>query len=153
MSTFVASSVSVVFTSSETFGNALSAKRFVISCVVSTQSRIRTGMPQSPGSGNAEARRVMVRTFSRPRPNVQLAILDWLDNKINSIFAVPALCQPKCFIPLDIWKAGDRNDNLIETTHADVNREGYSCSLVSGVEKGRRYDLMKSAGLRVCLHS
>ncbi|KAF8991724.1 hypothetical protein BDZ89DRAFT_1173203 [Hymenopellis radicata] len=73
---------------------------------------------------------------------------DWLNNKINSKFAFQGICQEKSFIPLDIWMAGDFNDNIVETSHSNVNFEGRSCTLVGGMEKGRRFDAMQVKALK-----
>lgn len=43
-------------------------------------------------------------------------------------------------MPEDVWKARDRTGNLIETAHADVNREGINCTLVGRILKGEFYD-------------
>lgn len=68
---------------------------------------------------------------------------------MNSKFAFQGLCWEKSHIPLVIWKAGEANSNLIESVHADVNREGVSCTLVGGVKKGRVFDSTKMKTLRV----
>ncbi|KAI0041139.1 hypothetical protein FA95DRAFT_1473123, partial [Auriscalpium vulgare] len=67
----------------------------------------------------------------------------WLQDKIRSRFAFPGMCWKQSFIPLDIWRAGDRNSNLIEAAHADVNWEGTGCTLVSGVGHAHRFDSFK----------
>lgn len=59
------------------------------------------------------------------------------------------MCWEKSFIPLAVWQSGERNDNLIESSHFDVNQDGRRCSLVAGIEKGRRFDLMKLRSLKV----
>ena len=58
------------------------------------------------------------------------------------------MCWEKSFIPLIIWRSGDANSNLIESVHADVNREGISCTLVGGIIKGKAFDLMKLRTLK-----
>jgi hypothetical protein len=50
---------------------------------------------------------------------------------------------------LEVWKAGDSTSNLIESVHADVNREGVGCTLVGGVKKGQAFDVMKMTSLKV----
>lgn len=50
---------------------------------------------------------------------------------------------------MTIWKAGDSNSNLIESVHADVNREGVRCTLLGGVKKGEAFDAMKMRTLEV----
>jgi hypothetical protein len=44
---------------------------------------------------------------------------------------------------------GDSNSNLIESVHADVNREGVRCTLLGGVKKGEDFDAMKMRTLEV----
>ncbi|KAF8076821.1 hypothetical protein FPV67DRAFT_1715254 [Lyophyllum atratum] len=68
---------------------------------------------------------------------------DWVQDKITSKFAFQGLCWEKSYIPLSIWKAGEANSNLIESVHADVNREGVSCTLVGGVSRGKDFDNLK----------
>ncbi|KAI0038238.1 hypothetical protein FA95DRAFT_1505941, partial [Auriscalpium vulgare] len=72
----------------------------------------------------------------------------WLQDKVRSHFAFPGMCWKKSHIPLDVWRAGDRNSNLIEAAHADVNREGTGCTLVSGVGHAHRFDSFKLKTLR-----
>ncbi|KAK7024601.1 hypothetical protein VNI00_016162 [Paramarasmius palmivorus] len=71
----------------------------------------------------------------------------WLENKIQSKFALEAICWEKSKIPEYIWCAGDSNDNVVEGAHSDVNLEGKGCTLVGGIEKGRAYDARKQADL------
>ncbi|KAF8200102.1 hypothetical protein BJ912DRAFT_898089 [Pholiota molesta] len=82
---------------------------------------------------------------------------DWLADKIRAKFALPGVCWEKSLIPLQIWKAGDSTTNIIECVHADVNREGISCTLCGGIEKGRFFDNLKLKTLLACflesLHS
>ncbi|PPQ81257.1 hypothetical protein CVT24_012240 [Panaeolus cyanescens] len=75
-------------------------------------------------------------------------VLDWVQDKIRSKFALPAICWEKSFIPIDIWNAGDSTSNLIESVHADVNREGTGCTLVGGLCKGQSFDTMKLKALQ-----
>ncbi|KAJ7667366.1 hypothetical protein B0H17DRAFT_1184191 [Mycena rosella] len=63
--------------------------------------------------------------------------------------AAQAMCWEKSFMPEDVWKAGDRTSNLIETAHADINREGVHCTLVGGILKGEFYDNFKMKTLKV----
>ncbi|KAK7038761.1 hypothetical protein VNI00_010646 [Paramarasmius palmivorus] len=74
--------------------------------------------------------------------------IDWLENKIQSQFALEAICWQKSKIPLYVWRAGDSHDNLVEASHANVNLEGKSCTLVGGIESGRRFDVNRMALLR-----
>jgi hypothetical protein len=50
---------------------------------------------------------------------------------------------------MEIWNAGDSTSNVIESVHADVNREGVGCTLVGAVKKGQAFDTMKMRGLKV----
>ncbi|KAF9026394.1 hypothetical protein BDZ89DRAFT_1134819 [Hymenopellis radicata] len=68
---------------------------------------------------------------------------DWVFDKENSQYVFQAMCWEKSKIPLDVWRSGERDDNLIESSHFDVNQDGRYCSLVSGIEKGRRFDMLK----------
>ena len=61
------------------------------------------------------------------------------------------MCWEKSYIPLSIWRAGESNSNLIESVHADVNREGVRCTLIGGVKKGQAFDAMKMRTLKVCI--
>ncbi|KAJ3834076.1 hypothetical protein F5878DRAFT_697457 [Lentinula raphanica] len=73
---------------------------------------------------------------------------DWVDDKESCKFAFPAMCWSKSFIPLDIWRARDRESNIVEVAHADVNLEGTKCTLLGGLYKGRHFDLMKQRFLQ-----
>ncbi|KIJ47690.1 hypothetical protein M422DRAFT_248695 [Sphaerobolus stellatus SS14] len=83
--------------------------------------------------------------------------IDWVQNKIVCKFAWPGICWKFSFIPLDIWQVGDRHTNLIETLHADVNREGKFCTALSALIRSLRFDKQKlkamtnheKAGIRV----
>jgi hypothetical protein len=59
------------------------------------------------------------------------------------------MCWARSKIPLEVWRAGDANSNLIESVHADVNREGKSCTLVGGVTKGQYFDAVKMKTIQV----
>ncbi|KAJ6585422.1 hypothetical protein B0H19DRAFT_927021 [Mycena capillaripes] len=74
---------------------------------------------------------------------------DWVRDKERSHFAFEGMCWAKSFIPKDVWMAGERTSNLIETAHADVNREGVHCTLVGGVMKGEFYDALQMKTLKV----
>ncbi|KAF9023743.1 hypothetical protein BDZ89DRAFT_955368 [Hymenopellis radicata] len=78
-----------------------------------------------------------------------IVALDWVFNKQASGFAFEAMCWEKSKIPLEVWLSGDRDDNLIESSHFDVNQDGRHCSLVAGLEKGRRFDSMKMQSIKV----
>jgi hypothetical protein len=60
------------------------------------------------------------------------------------------MCWEKSFIPLDIWKAGDANTNIVESVHSDINREGVRCTLLGGIMKAEIYDWNKMEALKVC---
>lgn len=76
-------------------------------------------------------------------------VQDWVQDKIRSKFAFEGLCWEKSHIPEDVWRAGASNSNLIESVHADVNREGVRCTLLGGVKKGQAFDAMKMKTLEV----
>jgi hypothetical protein len=63
------------------------------------------------------------------------------------------MCWAKSFIPKLVWQAGDSNSNLVESTHADVNREGVACTLVGGLEKGHAFDTLKMKTIQVSTYS
>ncbi|KAJ6453265.1 hypothetical protein DFH09DRAFT_964017 [Mycena vulgaris] len=71
------------------------------------------------------------------------AAANWVADKIRSKFAFPAMCWEKSFIPKSIWQVGDNTSNIIESVHADADREGVSCTLVGGVKKGLHLDSLK----------
>jgi hypothetical protein len=79
------------------------------------------------------------------------SLSDWIQDKLSSKFAFPALCWEKSLIPIEIWNAGDSTSNLIESVHADVNREEVGCTLVGAVKKGQAFDMMKMKDLKVVL--
>jgi hypothetical protein len=74
---------------------------------------------------------------------------DWVKDKERSKFAFQALCWEKSFIPELVWRAGEANTNLIESVHANVNREGVQCSLVGGIKKGQAFDALKMKTIEV----
>ncbi|KAK7015447.1 hypothetical protein R3P38DRAFT_3321667 [Favolaschia claudopus] len=86
--------------------------------------------------------------------------VDWISDKVTARFILPGICWEKSHIPLAIWQAGERNSNLIETVHRDVNREGVHCTLLGGIIKGQRFDSLKMktlnqyevAGIRPSYH-
>ncbi|KAK1230498.1 hypothetical protein PQX77_006426 [Marasmius sp. AFHP31] len=84
------------------------------------------------------------------RGSLSLAILkgkfirtDWLGDKLSSKFAFPALCWERSFIPSEIWRATDGTSNIIESLHQDALIDGGHCSLVGGVLKAKKYDLLQ----------
>src|SRR5882757_4861324 len=100
-----------------------------------------------------EAKRVPVRNghiLSRLLMLLIPFLLDWVRDKERTKFAFEGMCWAKSHIPLVVWKAGESNSNLVESVHADVNREGISCTLVGGVMKGQRFDILKEKTLQVC---
>ncbi|KAJ6506213.1 hypothetical protein C8R47DRAFT_1241345 [Mycena vitilis] len=68
---------------------------------------------------------------------------DWVNDKESSQFFFPGICWERSHIPLDIWNAGDSNSNLIESVHADVNRDGVHCTLLGGLQKGQKFDALR----------
>ncbi|PPQ84978.1 hypothetical protein CVT25_010531 [Psilocybe cyanescens] len=78
----------------------------------------------------------------------QKAVIDWVNDKVRSKFAFEAMCWEKSHIPKMIWKAGDKDSNLAEEAHADINREGIHCTLVGGVKKGQAFDNLKITTLQ-----
>ncbi|KAJ7222651.1 hypothetical protein C8J57DRAFT_1094515 [Mycena rebaudengoi] len=71
----------------------------------------------------------------------------WVNDKINSKFIFPAICQERSRIPQAIWRAAEENDNLVEQVHGDVNHEGTQRTLVGGVITGQAYDSMRMKSL------
>jgi len=61
------------------------------------------------------------------------------------------MCWAKSKIMLDVWKSGESNSNLIEMAHADMNREGISCTLLGGFMKGQFFDMSKNKSILVSL--
>lgn len=78
-------------------------------------------------------------------------IQDWVQDKVSSCFAFPALCQEKSFIPLEVWQAADETTNVIESGHLDSIRDGKDLSLVGGVLQAKNYDLEKLEVYKVSL--
>ncbi|KAF9026651.1 hypothetical protein BDZ89DRAFT_1039926 [Hymenopellis radicata] len=74
--------------------------------------------------------------------------IDWINNKVYSYFAFEGLCQMKSKIPRDIWRAGVRNTNLVESCHFQAYGEGKKCTVVGAIRKGQRYDAMRMGTLR-----
>ncbi|KZP03615.1 hypothetical protein FIBSPDRAFT_768689, partial [Athelia psychrophila] len=72
---------------------------------------------------------------------------DWVQDKICCKFAFPGICWERSFIPRPIWQVANSTTNVLESLHADVNREGKFCSLVGGVKKGQFFDDMKLRSL------
>ncbi|GLB33432.1 hypothetical protein LshimejAT787_0103900 [Lyophyllum shimeji] len=68
--------------------------------------------------------------------------IDWVQNKVASKFAFEAICWERSYIPKAVWVSGDSNTNLVESVHADVNREGVGFSLVGAVKAGQRFDAL-----------
>ncbi|KAH6890214.1 hypothetical protein BKA70DRAFT_1442199 [Coprinopsis sp. MPI-PUGE-AT-0042] len=88
------------------------------------------------------------QTVAEIRSEGRKAGRDWMDDKIRSKFALPALCWERSFFPLLIWQLGEDTTNLIESLHFDVNQEGVGCSLIGGVLKGYRFDILKEKMLK-----
>ncbi|KAF9510592.1 hypothetical protein BS47DRAFT_53357 [Hydnum rufescens UP504] len=64
----------------------------------------------------------------------------WLDDKTRRKFVWAAICKARNFIPIDIWEAGDRHDNVGEGLHNRMNLTGTSRTLVGGIETALTYD-------------
>lgn len=102
-------------------------------------------------AGTSEYESVLCPHTTSSLNSCLLFLWDWVQDKIHSKFAFPAMCWEKSYIPLSIWRAGESNSNLIESVHADVNREGVRCTLIGGVKKGQAFDAMKMRTLKVCI--
>lgn len=87
--------------------------------------------------------------FLLQKRTLTFTTLDWIADKERSKFAFESMCWERSYIPLAVWKAGDSTSNLVESVHADVNREGVGCTLVGGILKGQRFDILKSKTLKV----
>lgn len=74
---------------------------------------------------------------------------DWVHDKERSHFAFEGMCWAKSHIPKLVWQAGERTSNLIESVHADINREGVHCTLLGGILKGEFYDTLQMKTLKV----
>jgi hypothetical protein len=81
-----------------------------------------------------------------------LFFVDWITDKTRSKFALEAMCWEKSFIPKIVWKAGEKESNLIEGAHSDVNLEGVHCTLVGGIKKGEHFDNVKMKTLSVSIY-
>ncbi|KAL0057790.1 hypothetical protein AAF712_015556 [Marasmius tenuissimus] len=68
---------------------------------------------------------------------------DWLADKCRCKFAFPALCWERSLIPSDVWRATDGTSNIIESLHQDALIDGGHCSLVGGVLKAKKYDVIQ----------
>lgn len=96
------------------------------------------------------ARSELVSIFLRQSGVNCLILSAWVNDKINSKFIFPAICQERSRIPQAIWRAAEENDNLVEQVHGDVNHEGTQRTLVGGVITGQAYDSMRMKSLEVC---
>ncbi|KAJ7029420.1 hypothetical protein C8F04DRAFT_1187815 [Mycena alexandri] len=74
---------------------------------------------------------------------------DWVQDKERTRFAFQGMCWMKSSIPREVWQAGEHTSNLIESVHADINREGVHCTHLGGVLKGEFYDALQMKELRV----
>ncbi|KAJ7837609.1 hypothetical protein B0H13DRAFT_1912423 [Mycena leptocephala] len=61
---------------------------------------------------------------------------DWIEDKIRSKFTLEGWCWGKSHIPEAVC-------NLVESVHADVDREGVKCTLLGGLKKGQAFDAQK----------
>ncbi|KAF8058596.1 hypothetical protein FPV67DRAFT_1428067 [Lyophyllum atratum] len=75
--------------------------------------------------------------------------INWVSDKQRGDgFAFKGICWEKSLIPLKVWQTGDKAEhdsgsNVVESVHADVNREGVRCTLLGGLKKGQYYDTVK----------
>ncbi|KAJ3869260.1 hypothetical protein EV359DRAFT_59917 [Lentinula novae-zelandiae] len=75
---------------------------------------------------------------------------DWVQDKIESKFAFPALCwQVTQQIPFKVWQACDNTTNVIEGLHQDQLQDGSSLTLLGGLLWGEQYDDMCLQNLKV----
>jgi hypothetical protein len=75
-----------------------------------------------------------------------------VQDKIRRKFTFEGWCWEKSHIPESVWRAGQSHSNIIESVHADVNREGVRCTLLGGLKKGQLFDVQKMRTLKVsCL--
>ncbi|KAH0831831.1 hypothetical protein J3R83DRAFT_12681 [Lanmaoa asiatica] len=65
---------------------------------------------------------------------------DWLADKLNAGFVIPALYFPRSLMPPEIWKASPTTTNGNEQAHRNINRDGISLTLLGGVMHGQDYD-------------
>ncbi|KAF9494615.1 hypothetical protein BDN71DRAFT_1431559 [Pleurotus eryngii] len=73
---------------------------------------------------------------------------DWVDDKIQCKFTFPGMCWALSFIPLNIWKVGKSNSNIIGSLHSNANLKGTSCSLLGGMKKGQYLDTLKQKDMK-----
>ncbi|KAJ7936593.1 hypothetical protein B0H13DRAFT_1853330 [Mycena leptocephala] len=67
---------------------------------------------------------------------------DWIEDKIRSKFTLEGWCWEKSHIPEAVC-------NLVESVHADVDREGVKCTLLGGLKKGQAFDAQKMKTLEM----
>jgi len=72
-----------------------------------------------------------------------------VQDKLHSKFTLQGICWQQSFIPKLVWQVGDSSSNIIESLHADANREGTSCTLLGGVKRGQHFDNMKLQSLQI----
>jgi hypothetical protein len=111
------------------------------------------GMVPYKKSGFWAVNRLVVRASCNIFLPCPIPLSDWVADKESSHFAFEGMCWAKSFIPKLIWQAGERTSNLIESVHADVNREGIHCTLLGGVLKGEFYDALQMKTLKVSYSS
>lgn len=131
-----------------TSDNVLFQIRYAIKCAVLFVSVTLAGTKLLKPSRLREVKQAAVRNLSSfllfsDHP------VDWVADKKRSRFAFPAICWEQSFIPQNIWQVGDATSNIIESVHADVNREGVSCTLIGGLWKGQCFDNLKQKSLHV----
>ncbi|KAF8078916.1 hypothetical protein FPV67DRAFT_1690345 [Lyophyllum atratum] len=74
--------------------------------------------------------------------------IDWVQNKVTSKFAFEAICWERSHIPKAVWISGDSTTNLVESVHANVNREGVGFSLLGAVKTGQWFDALSMKALQ-----
>lgn len=71
-------------------------------------------------------------------------LTDWVDNKIRCKFSFASICNEKSLIPLNVWCAGNSNDNINESGHQDIYIEGKGHTLVRALILGMEYNNQKN---------
>ena len=64
-------------------------------------------------------------------------IVDWLADKEDTGFVIPALYFPRSLMPPEVWKASPTTTNGNEQAHRNINHNGVSLTLLGGVMHGQ----------------
>ncbi|KAJ6617105.1 hypothetical protein B0H10DRAFT_1948621 [Mycena sp. CBHHK59/15] len=92
-----------------------------------TPARASFGIPHTL---RASASKCKVKALVK---ELMCSLIYWVRDKEHSQFAFEAMCWAKSFIPEDVWRAGERTSNLIESVHADVfEQSGIRASYKTG---------------------